>query len=71
MFFYLESFIWPDAILLLIRQRNNIKFCANLAKSATEALAMIIKALRAERMSCTLVFEWHALFRAHRKTRDR
>jgi hypothetical protein len=39
-FFYLESCIWPDAILRWIRQRVRNKFCANFGKSATRTLAM-------------------------------
>jgi hypothetical protein len=41
---YLESCIWPDAILQWIRQSNSIKFCAELGKSYTETLAMITEA---------------------------
>jgi hypothetical protein len=38
---YLESCIWPDAILQWIRQRECIWFCENLGKCVTETLAMI------------------------------
>jgi hypothetical protein len=39
--FYLESCIWPDVIY----PTSSIKFCADLGRSATEALAMIRHAL--------------------------
>jgi hypothetical protein len=47
-------------------QRVCIRFCANLRKSATETMAMIRQAFGEESMSHTLVFEWHAQFRASR-----
>jgi hypothetical protein len=40
MSFYLESCIWPDAISRYIRQKNCVKFCANLGKCVTETLTM-------------------------------
>jgi hypothetical protein len=43
---------------------NSIKFWANIGKSATETMTMIIKAFGEESMSCTQVFEGHAQFRA-------
>jgi hypothetical protein len=48
--FYLESCIWPDAILRRIRQRNRIKFWANLGKIATETVEMIRQAFGEECM---------------------
>jgi hypothetical protein len=45
-------------------QRMCIKFCANLGKSATEALAMTGQAIGEESMRCTQVFEWQTQFRA-------
>jgi hypothetical protein len=62
MSFYLESCIWPDAILRWIWQRVCIKFCANLGKSA-----VIRQVFEEENMSCTWVFEWHAWFRVDHK----
>jgi hypothetical protein len=52
-------------------QRVCIKFCSNLGKIAMETLAKIRQAIEEESMSSTLVFEWHARFRADRKRRDR
>jgi hypothetical protein len=48
--FYLEPCIRPDEISRWIRQRNGIKFCANLGKSVTETLAMIRQACGEEGM---------------------
>jgi hypothetical protein len=56
--------LWP---FIWIRQRNGIKICADLGKSATEIVAMIRQMLGEENMSRTGVFEWHAQFRADRK----
>jgi hypothetical protein len=51
--FYLELYIWPDAIARWIRKRNSAKVCANLGKSATETLAMIGQAFGEEGMNRT------------------
>jgi hypothetical protein len=45
-----------------------MNFCANLGKSAMETLAMIRKVFGEESMSRTWAFEWHAQFRADRKS---
>jgi malate synthase len=63
--FYLETSIWSDAIWRWIRQKNSIKFGANLGKSAMETL-MIRQAFGEESMSRTQVLEWYARFRADR-----
>jgi hypothetical protein len=47
-------------------QRVCIRFCANLGKSVVDILSMIRQGFREESMSCSWVFEWHALFRAGR-----
>jgi hypothetical protein len=41
----------PDAISLLIQQRNSITFCANLRKGPTETLAVIRQAFEEESMN--------------------
>jgi hypothetical protein len=52
---FLRPFIWscilPDAISRWFRQRNSIKVCAYLAKSAIEILPMIRQVFRKEIMS--------------------
>jgi hypothetical protein len=50
---YLESRIWPDAISRWMRQRNSIRFCADLGKNAMESLPMITEAFGEESVSCT------------------
>jgi hypothetical protein len=45
-----------------------IRFCANLRKSGTETLAIMIRqGFGEESMSCTHVFEWHSQFMADKK----
>jgi hypothetical protein len=57
--FYLESYIWPDAISGFIRQRNSITFCASLGKSAKQKLAMIKQAFGEESVSRTREVQAH------------
>jgi hypothetical protein len=49
--FYFKSCISSGVILQWSQQRNSIKFCVNLGKSATETLAMIKQAFGEESMS--------------------
>jgi len=44
-------------------QRVCIKYCANLGKSATEALTLIQQAFWDQRLSHAQVFQWHAWFK--------
>jgi hypothetical protein len=70
-FIYLESCIWPDAISRWTRQRNSIKYWANLGISVADSLAIIRQAFREEGMSHTRGIELYARFRAHLRRRDR
>jgi hypothetical protein len=65
--FHLEPCIWPDEISRWIRQRNSVKFSANLGKSATDSLAMIGQAFRGGSLSRTLKVQTHR----DRNRRDR
>lgn len=49
-----------------IEQRVCINFCVKLGKSATETLEMIREAFGECSLSRTIVFEWHARFKAGR-----
>ena len=51
-------------------QRVCIKFCANLAKSATETLKMIQQGFRDQSLSHTQVFQWHMRFKTGRTSVD-
>jgi hypothetical protein len=51
-------------------QRVCIKFCANLGKSAAEVLTMMQQAFGDQMFSRTQVFQWHARFKAGRKSVD-
>jgi hypothetical protein len=68
---YWESYIYLDAISRWIRQRNSVKYCVNLGRSATKTQAFIRQAFGEESMSRTRVFEWHAPFRADWRKWDR
>jgi hypothetical protein len=63
MFFYLE---WPDAISRCTWQQVWIRFCANLGKGATKALAIIIQRFGENSMSRTWKIQTHR----DRKRRD-
>ena len=51
-------------------QRVCNNFCANLRKRATETLEMIQQGFRDQTLSCTQVFQWHALFKTGRTLVD-
>jgi hypothetical protein len=48
---YLDSYVWSDAILQWIQEKNDIKFCSDLGNSGTETLAMIKQAFGEESMT--------------------
>jgi hypothetical protein len=45
-----------------IVQRDCIKFCVKLSKSATETVEMLQEAFGEHSLSRTVVFEWHSHF---------
>ena len=51
-------------------QRVCIKFCANLGKSATEALEMIQQGFGDQGLSRAQVFQWHARLKTGRTSVD-
>jgi hypothetical protein len=51
--FGVMSCMWPDVVSLWIRQRNSIKFCANLGKIEMETPAVIRQAFGEESLSRT------------------
>jgi transposase len=51
----------------LLEQHINIKFCAKLGKSASEALQMLTKAYGVDVMKKSSVFEWHKRFKDGRE----
>ena len=51
-------------------QRVCIKFCANLGKSATEALTMIQQAFGGQSLSRAQLFQWNARFKTGRTSVD-
>jgi transposase len=51
----------------LLEQRINIKFCAELGKSASETLQMLTEAYSVHAMTISSVFEWHKRFKEGRE----
>jgi hypothetical protein len=73
---FLHPVIWSHlSSLIRFRDGSHSECALNLVqiseKNATETLAMIRQAFGEENMSHTWVFEWHALFSADQKRRDR
>jgi len=50
-----------------IEQRNAIKFCVKLNKSATEAFASLIETYGDAALSRTVAFKWHKAFKEGRE----
>jgi hypothetical protein len=46
-----------------IEQRNAIKFCVKLNKSATEKFVSLTEAYRDATLSRSMVFKWHKVFK--------
>jgi hypothetical protein len=43
-------------------QRENVKFCQKLGKSASKTFQMIKQAYTKETLGCSAVFKWHKRF---------
>jgi hypothetical protein len=62
---YLESCIWPDAILGWIQRQVCITFCANIRKIRQRSWQWLDKCLGKKSMSHTRMFEWLAHYFLH------
>ena len=50
-----------------IKQRNAVKFCFKLGKSALETFELIKQTYGDDALSCARVFEWHKIFKEGRE----